>query len=261
MSLVGEERKQYILHLLHETGKVRTNELVEQLEVSSETIRRYLEELEGEQKLKRVYGGAVKVNYGKEEPSPYAREILNAEEKKRIGRVAARLVEDNDSIIIDDGTTTLQMVHYLTGKQGITVLTASVPTLSLLLQYENQGMFSGDIYFIGGKVNTKHFRTSGSLAEQMLGNFYVDKAFIAIDGISPHRGVTSYDAERAILARKFMEHATRSIVLADSSKFGVSNFYKLAELQDVDMIISEAAPPDEWKNIHGVEKTEWIIAE
>ncbi|AMA72978.1 DNA-binding transcriptional regulator of sugar metabolism, DeoR/GlpR family [Aneurinibacillus thermoaerophilus] len=261
MSLIGEERKQFILHLLHESGKVRTTELVEKLEVSSETIRRYLEELENEKKLKRVYGGAVKVNYGKEEPSIYTREILYAEEKKRIGRAAASLIQDNEIIAIDDGTTTIQLVHYLTGKENLTVITASVPVLSLLLQYENQGLFSGEIFFIGGKVNPRYSRTSGSLAEKMMENFYVDKAFIAIDGISPERGITSYDVERAMLSRKFMEQATQTIVMFDGSKIGVSNFYKLADLEDTDVLISNVSIPVEWEKAVRATGAEWLVAD
>lgn len=81
MSLVGEERKDFILNLLNLEGKVKTGELVDKLKVSSETIRRYLEELEEENKLKRVYGGAVKYNLHREEASHIKREVTRAEEK------------------------------------------------------------------------------------------------------------------------------------------------------------------------------------
>lgn len=79
MSLIGEERKQFILQLLNSRGKVRTNELVEKLQVSAESIRRYLEELEAENKLKRVYGGAIKLNIDRVEPSLLTREVLHAD--------------------------------------------------------------------------------------------------------------------------------------------------------------------------------------
>ncbi|MFT9846376.1 DeoR/GlpR family DNA-binding transcription regulator [Aneurinibacillus sp. REN35] len=261
MSLIGEERKQFILQRLNESGKVRTMDLVDKLEVSSETIRRYLEELENEKKLKRVYGGAVKGNDGKEEPSIYTREILHAEEKKQIGKAAASLIQSNEIIAIDDGTTTIQLVHYLMEKENITVITASFPVLSLLLQYENQGLFSGEIFFIGGKVNSRYSRTSGSLAEKMMENFNVDKAFIAIDGISLERGITSYDVERAMLSRKFMEQATQTIVMFDGSKIGASNFYKLAGLEDADVLISNLPVPVEWEGEIRQAGIEWLAAD
>ncbi len=158
MSLVGEERKDVILNTLNLEGKVKTFELVEKLKVSSETVRRYLEELEAENKLKRVYGGAVKINLAREEPPHLKREELYADEKKRIGRAAASLVEDNDVIFIDDGTTTQQMIHFLLNKKNITVLAFSAPALYLLIDYKNKELFSGDVYFIGGKVNASQAR-------------------------------------------------------------------------------------------------------
>lgn len=183
MSLIGEKRKQFILNQLNAKGHVKTFELVAELGVSSETVRRYLEELESENRLKRKYGGAIKINLGAEEPSYLKREVLHAEEKRRIGQAAAALVEDNDIIFIDDGTTPLQMIAYLTNKTHLTVLTMSMPALHALVEYQNKGLFTGDIYFIGGKVNVKHSRVSGSIAEKMASLFHVDKAFVSIDGI------------------------------------------------------------------------------
>jgi len=261
MSLVGEERKEYILNLLNYAGKVRTNELVDKLQVSSETIRRYLEELEYEKKLKRVYGGAVKINIDREEPSHFNREVLYAEEKKRIGRTAASLVQDNDVIVIDDGTTTQQIIGYLGNRKNLVVLTNSIPALSLLIEYQNKEHFSGDIYFIGGKVQTKHFRIAGSLAEKMMDNFNVDKAFISIDGILANKGITSYDPDRALLAKKFIENANESIVLSDHSKIGISTFYKIADLKEVDIVVSDVAPPKDWKSELDAINTNWIIAD
>jgi len=261
VSLVGEERKEHILHLLNLHNKVRTHELVEHFEVSSETIRRYLEELEQENKLKRVYGGAVKFDLMREEPSPFNREVTKAEEKKRIGRAAAAMVRDNDVIVIDDGTTTLQMINYLANKRNLTVLTPSVPALSLLIEYKNKEMFSGDIYFIGGKINAKHYRTSGSVAESMMESFYVDKAFVAVDGLHPQSGLTSYDAERGLLVRKFMEHAAQTVALMDHTKNGKTHFYKISDLKEIHAVICDAEHPPEWNGDFEAIDTKWIVAE
>lgn len=260
MSLIGEERKDYILNQLNLEGKVKTNELVESLGVSSESIRRYLEELEEENKLKRVYGGAVKINLSREEPSQLKREVLYAEEKRRIGRAAATLVEDNEVIFIDDGTTTLHMIDYLLNKKNITVLTNSVPALYLLIDYKNKELFSGDIFFIGGKVSSVQSRVTGSLAEKMLENFYADKAFISIDGIMMNKGITSFDEERGQLAKKLMEQAKHSIVVTDHSKFGLVQFYKIADLKDVDIIVSNVPAPKEWEQYVLDKNVTWVEA-
>lgn len=260
MSLIGEERKNYILNQLNLEGKVKTNDLVESLGVSSESIRRYLEELEEENKLKRVYGGAVKINLSREEPSQLKREVLYAEEKRKIGRAAATLVEDNDVIFIDDGTTTLHMIDYLLNKKNITVLTNSVPALYLLIDYKNKELFSGDIFFIGGKVSSVQSRVTGSLAEKMLENFYADKAFISIDGIMIDKGITSFDEERGQLAKKLMLHAKHSIIVTDHSKFGLVQFYKMADLKEVDIIVSDVPAPKEWEEYLLKKDVTWVAA-
>ncbi|NEW08112.1 DeoR/GlpR transcriptional regulator [Paenibacillus sp. SYP-B3998] len=260
MSLIGEERKDYILNQLNLEGKVRTNDLVEKLNVSSETIRRYMEDLEEENKLKRVYGGAVKINLSREEPSHLKREVLYADEKRKIGRAAATLVEDNDVIFIDDGTTTLHMIDYLLNKKNITVLTISVPALYLLIDYKNKELFSGDIFFIGGKVSSMQSRVAGSLAEKMVENFYADKAFISIDGIMMDKGITGFDEERGQLAKKIMEHSKTSIVVTDHSKFGLVQFYKIADLKEIDLIVSDVPAPKEWETYLSKKDVTWVAA-
>jgi len=261
VSLVGEERKDYILNLLNLEGKVKTGDLVERLKVSSETIRRYLEELEEENKLKRVYGGAVKYNLDREEASHFKREVTRAEEKRRIGRAAAMLVEDSDVIFVDDGTTTLQMIPYLQNKKHLTVMTTSIAALSLLIEHKNKDLFSGDIFFIGGRVDPVQFRTTGSIAEMMVESFYADKAFITIDGIMMGKGITGFDAERGQLAKKLMEHSKQSIVLTDHSKFGNVQLYKIADLKEIDIIVSDVKAPKEWEAYLAEKDVVWIHAE
>lgn len=261
MSLAGEERKQVILNMLQLKGKVRTPELVQALDVSSETIRRYLEELENELKLKRVYGGAVKINVEREEPAYVRREVLQAEEKRRIGRAAASLVQDKEVVVIDDGTTTLQMIDSLVLKKQLTVLVTSVYTLNLLIGYKNRNVFDGEIVLIGGRINPKHYRTSGTLAMEFMANFHVDKAFIVADGLQIDSGVTSYEDERGVLARTFMKQAKQTIVLADYTKIGTSHYYKIADFKEIDMVVSDVAPPNAWRSKLEDRDVHWIVAE
>lgn len=261
MSLLGEERKQIILQLVDTNGKVRTNELVEKLQVSSESIRRYLEELETEGKLKRVYGGAVKLNLERTEPSHLSREVMRAEEKRRIGRAAAELVQDHDTIVIDEGTTPLQMISFLSNKKDLTILTSSLTALNLLVENQNKGLLSSEIYFLGGKVNAKHHRVGGSFAEKMMKDFYVDKAFLSADGLLLHKGITCYDAERAVLAKRFIENANESIIMADHSKIGISTLCRFADLREIDIIVSDVAAPEEWSKELQAHNVAWLKAD
>lgn len=261
MSLLSEERKRHILELLNDAGKVQTNDLVNRLGVSSESIRRYLEELEDENRLKRVYGGAVKLTLAREELSHEKREVLRVEEKRLIGRAAANLVQNHDVIIIDDGSTSLQMIPFLLFKEHLTIITNSISGFNLLADYWNKSMFSGDVIFVGGKLDAKHYRISGSIAEKFMDNFYVNKAFVSIDGMLPEQGITSFDVDRAVLANKFIAHSKESIVLTDSSKFGTSTLYKIADWKEIGTVVCEAPHPEEWTSTIEANGVQWIVAE
>ncbi|MED1953999.1 DeoR/GlpR family DNA-binding transcription regulator [Brevibacillus centrosporus] len=261
MSLAGEERKERIVDWLNYAGKVRTSDLVTKLKVSSETIRRYLEELEHDKKLKRVYGGAIKVQYDQEEPPHLTREVAFADEKKRIARTAAQLVQDNDVVLIDDGTTTMHMLPHLLGRKNLCFITISVPALNLLMDYQNKGLLQAEAYFIGGKIQPKHFRSVGTLAEKMMQDFFVDKSFLSIDGIQAQYGISSYDAEKAMLAKRFIENAKETIVLTDHSKIGISTFYKIADLKETDVVVSDVPSPEEWSRELEAKNVNWIVAQ
>lgn len=261
MSLAGEERKAYILEQLNAEGQVKTLELVKHLGVSSETIRRYLEELELDNRLKRVYGGAIKISLDNEEPTYMKREVLYMEEKRRIGKAAAELVEDYDVIFIDDGTTPMQMIHYLMNKKNLTVLTISIATLHLLMEYKNKELFSGDIYFIGGKVNAAQSRVSGLVAERMLAHFNADKAFVSVDGIVLNGCINSFDAERGQLVSRMIEQSKQTIVMTDSSKIGQTHLYRTAEWRQINMVICEVPMPRGWQQTLEEHEVGWIVAE
>jgi DeoR family fructose operon transcriptional repressor len=205
--------------------------------------------------------GAVKLNLERSEPSHLSREVMRAEEKRRIGRAAAEMVQDNDTIVIDEGTTPLQMISYLSHKKDLTILTSSITALNLLIEHQNGGLLSAEVYFLGGKVNPKHHRVGGSFAERMMKEFFVDKAFLSVDGLLIHKGITCYDPERAVLAKRFIENANESIILADHSKIGTSTLCKVAELKEIDIVISDVMAPEEWNRDLQAHNVAWLLAE
>jgi DeoR/GlpR family transcriptional regulator of sugar metabolism len=257
VSLIGEERKRKILELLNEKGKVKVRELAELFNVSTESVRRYLDELNSENKLKKVYGGAVKTN-GAVEPPHLERININAEAKQKIGKLAADFVEDNDVIVIDEGSTPLTMIEYLWDKKNITIMTSSIPALTILIDYKKKQLFTGRVIFIGGEVNAEHLRVSGFIAEKIMEDFYVNKAFISVDGITIDHGITSFDPDKALLVRKFIQHAEQTIVLADHSKIGNRSYVKIGNLEDVDMVICDQQAPSEWEMGIRAKGIEWI---
>lgn len=261
MSVAGEERKKKILDILEEEGKVKVNELADQLKVTTETIRRYLEELNQEEKLKKVYGGAVKVSFIHNEPSAVEREILHMKEKEHIGKTAVSFINDNDVIAIDDGSTTMQLAKHLYQKSNITIITNSVKALTILMENHNLQYFTGSIIFLGGEINSTHYRTAGAITLDMLKAFFVDKYFIAIDGISLDRGITSYDSTKGLFTRKMIEQADKSFVLVDHSKIGHETHYRIASMNVIDTIICDKSPPLTWQDSLLKNNINWIVAE
>ena len=258
MSLNAIDRKKVILELLDINGKVTSKELVTKLEVSSESVRRYLDELEAENKLRKVYGGAVRLEYDTIEPAHIKRNSTNTEEKKKIAKIASEFVKDNDSIVIDEGTTALQMIKYIVDRKNLTIVTSSCAALAQLIDYQNKEMFDGEIIFIGGKINTKHQRSADAMSVEMMSNIFVNKAFISCEGVSDSFGVNSVDKDKALLSREYVKNSRKTILLSDNSKIGMTTTYKVADIKDIDVIISDIDKPEEWTEKLEKSHTKWI---
>jgi DeoR/GlpR family transcriptional regulator of sugar metabolism len=256
MSLTFENRKKTILGQLSAEEKVQVHTLAAQLQVSHETIRRDLDRLEKEGLLKKVYGGAVLARMESFE-APFAlRAQSNAAAKAAIAKQAASLVEYGDTIVIDSGTTTLEIVRYLQDRTDVTLLTHSAPMLQLALN-----LFKGRLIFIGGEVDLHTQSAAGSAAESFLAQFKVHKAFISVGGISLADGVTDYDLNEARMSRQMMKRSVESIVLADHSKLGKTTFASIAPLHEVSMLITDNGCTEEWKEQLKTAGVELLIAE
>ncbi|CAH2214574.1 DeoR/GlpR family DNA-binding transcription regulator [Tepidibacter aestuarii] len=255
-----DERKNLILNELNNYGKVSVAQLAKKFGVTTETIRRDLYALEGEHKLKRIHGGAIKISFDKQEPSHMQRRDVYREEKQKIGRKAASLVNDNEVIAIDAGTTTCEILYHLKDKKNITLLLNSVAALNIMIDLKNKGVFDGKIIFLGGEINTDQLSCIGPISENLLNNFYVDKAFIAVGGINIQNGITGFDINEANLSKKIMETSKEVVVVADHSKIGVRNFYKISEIQDVNIIVCDEETPNEWKDTLNKHEIIWIKA-
>ncbi|MDQ0061506.1 DeoR/GlpR family DNA-binding transcription regulator [Paenibacillus harenae] len=241
MSLTYEDRRMTILNHLEMEGKVQVLHLSELLSVSTETVRRDLDRLEKEGKLRKVYGGAVKMRIELVEPPFLKRTQMMKAEKASIGKLAASLIEDGETIMVDNGTTTIEILPHLKDRTNITLITHSIPVLNVAME-----SFRGTIIFAGGEVNPEYQATTGSLTDQMLDRFKVNKAFISAGGISLVDGITDYHLAEATISRKMMQRAEESILVADHSKFGMSTFARVSRLEEISMLITDAGCPKEW---------------
>lgn len=241
MSLTYEDRRLTILHHLEMEGKVQVHHLSELLTVSTETVRRDLDRLEKEGKLRKVYGGAVKMRMEMVEPPFLNRVQMMKPEKAAIGQLAASLVQDGETIMLDNGTTTIEIVPFLSDKTNVTLITNSIPILNLAME-----TFRGRIIFAGGEVNQECRAVTGTLVDQLLDQFKVNKAFISAGGISLTDGITDFHLAEAVISRKMMQRAEECILVADHSKFGLSTFARVAKLEEISMLITDTGCPKEW---------------
>lgn len=258
MSLNAIDRKRVILELIDKEEKVKTIDLVKILGVSSESVRRYLDELESENKLKKVYGGAIKID--RDEPELIKRNNINTEAKISIAEVASNFVEDNDCIVIDEGTTCLHMIQYIINKKNLTIVTNSCTVLFELINCKNKGLYDGEVIFVGGKVNSKHERTAGQIAMEIMDNIFVDKAFISVEGFLDTFGISSADQNKALLSRTYMKNSKENFVLCDGSKIGRASVYKIADIVDIDRVISDIEAPKEWDETLLLRNIDWVKA-
>jgi DeoR/GlpR family transcriptional regulator of sugar metabolism len=260
VSVLAEERKQTIINLLNSEGKVRVVPLAEQFNVSPETIRRDLDVLEKDGLLRRVYGGATKPLFQTSEAPFTQRQFKLVKEKEAIGRCAAALIEDGDTIAIDVGTTALELVKAITGRRRLTVLTNSVSVAIGLMDGVNQGRFSGKIILLGGELNPEQQSISGSICERTMQQFRVSKAFLSSGGVSMPGGISDYDPDEASMSRIFAQTAERVFVLADHSKLGVISFTHMLSFEEVDSVISDSPCPEGWAEHLAENEVEWIEA-
>ncbi|MDD2979817.1 MAG: DeoR/GlpR family DNA-binding transcription regulator [Hespellia sp.] len=228
------ERKDEIIHMVTEDKVVKANLLSEKFQVSMETIRRDLEELEKEGIVKRVHGGAVINLAHSVEPDYSYREIKNYEEKLLIGKKAVSLVEDGETIIIDIGTTTLEFARFLRGKKKVTVLTNSLKIAFELMDDPNI-----TVIIFGGKVRLGEGSTSGYWAEEMVDQFYADKLFLGVGTLETEKGIMDYHIEESNLRRHFIHHAKQIIGLADYSKFEADALNMVCETPKIDYIVTD----------------------
>ncbi len=234
------ERHELIVKELDAKGSVSVTELSMMLNVSEVTIRKDLTLLEEKNVLYRAHGKAIKINPYINDRDVNVKEKQNIVEKTAIARVAARLVEPNDSIIIASGTT----VHFFSreihseGGGRLTVITSALNVASVLSK--DPGI---EVIQLGGIVRGSSLSAVGCDTERMLENFTGSKLFIGVDGLDLEYGLSTTNLLEANLNRAMMRSAQKTIVLTDSTKFGRRGFSRICDIDEVDQVITDAGIP------------------
>jgi DeoR family transcriptional regulator, fructose operon transcriptional repressor len=237
-----EERQRGILAYVVSQKKATVAELCSRFGVSSATIRNDLRDLEGGGKLVRTHGGAIVRGQARFEPDAAEKGPQHAAEKREIALLAAACIEDGDTIILDTGTTILELARVLDGKRDITVITND-----LVIALSLEAHPSATVHFLGGILRKRFHCTVGLRAEEGLRGITVDKAFMAANSFSLENGASTPDLQQADLKRTMISIATKVYLIVDSSKLGRSSFARFALTEDIDCIVTDAIPPGEAK--------------
>lgn len=237
--MTKEERQELILETLIKHESVQVSDLSTLLEVSAVTVRKDLTELEKENKLYRSHGKAILINPYINNRSVNEKEKLATEEKNEIGKAAAAMITKDDSIIIASGTTVHALARNIRPIHKLTVISASLQVSEILANNE-----AIEIIQLGGTLRHSSNSVVGKYAEGILSSFCCSKLFLGVDGIDLEFGITTTDVREADLNKEMMRYAQKCIVLADSSKFRRRGFSKIANLEDVDIIITDRGIPD-----------------
>lgn len=232
----AKERRAQILHKLEENPTVSVSELSKEFNVSEVTIRKDLNELKRRKLLTRVRGGAIK-HPEKESNNDVAvdkKSLFHYKEKKAIGRLAASLINENETILIDSGSTTLEIAKNLDSFKNLTIITNALNIAIELTKYKRF-----NIIMLGGFLRDASLSTVGSIAESILKIFYCDKLFLGVDSVSIDKGLSTTNIEEANINQTMMSISKQTIAVFDSSKFNKRNFAFIAPMDKLDTIVTD----------------------
>ena len=238
--MFAEERHQQILQRARENGRVDVASLATELDVTPETVRRDLSALERAGLVRRVHGGAIAIERLGFEPAVAARESLLTAEKARIAKAALAELPDSGAIVLDAGTTTRQLADMVPTDVELTVVVNSPLLATLLARRSNL-----TVMMLGGRVRGRTMAAVGDWATAALASIHVDVAFMATNGISVERGLTTPDPNEAATKVAMIAAARRTVLLADHTKIGNDYFARFGDLDAVDTFITDTGAETE----------------
>src|ERR1700761_2340942 len=233
--MMAEERRTQILQIVRTEGRARVNELANRFSSSAVTIRNDLNELHQRGLVLRSHGGAVLPDTILRESPVHERLKTHAEEKRRIGAMAASLINDGETIILDSGTTTLEIARQIKNKQGLQVITNGVNIAAELLDAREVQTF-----IVGGTLRGDSASVVGRSTEEMFEQFSADKVFLSGAGCDPDFGVSGANLDDTMVNRAMLRIAREVILVADASKFSKRSMVRIASFSEIDTIVSDS---------------------
>ena len=228
--MLTEQRKQLLLDRLAKDGRIVAKELSSELGLSEDTIRRDLRELASEGRLTRVHGGALPAS--PTVANLAARRSMATDEKARLGRKAAALIQQGQRVFIDGGTTHLELVHALSLDLEFTVITHS-PTIAAALE-PHQAV---EVILIGGRLFRHSMVAVGAEAVEQIQRLRIDLGFVGLTGLHPEEGGTTGDFEEATIKRAIIARSAEAVVLVTAEKLGAVSAFNVCAMKDLTSIV------------------------
>ncbi|WP_026935193.1 DeoR/GlpR family DNA-binding transcription regulator [Christiangramia echinicola] len=232
-----DERQQIILSKVMLHNRVLLSDLSDLLNVSIDTIRRDVKELDSEKKLKKVHGGAVSLGYNN---LPYkAEEVYFLQKKIVIAKKAINFLRDDQVVLIGGGTTNIELIKAMPHKIKLTVFTPSLIIASKLMSFPNV-----EVNFIGGKISKEAQISYGGSAIKILSNIKVDICFLGTGNIDSQFGISELDWEIVQVKQAMVEASKKTILLTISEKLNSVQRFKICEISEIHTLITELDPED-----------------
>ena len=251
----GDMRRDKILEMIQEDGHVKVTDLSHIFKVSEVTVRQDLERLDNEGIIVREHGGAYLKSVSSQVRSFTLQQRDNTDKKILIGRKAAGLVSNGDTIILDSGTTTTELAKNLAGKKDLTIITNALNIAVML-----GGEPSINVIMTGGEFKAPTLSLTGQKAAAFFNDLHVDKLFLATAGISLKSGLTYPSISDLVVKKAMIDAADVVYLLADSTKIGKSSLASLGALSLVDYLITDNGLQDKHRQLFDEHDIEYIIA-
>ena len=233
--MLKEQRIGIVLDELSHKGIISIENLAKKMDVSQSTIRRDIEELEAQNTLKRIRGGAVACKSSTSFEPPFeARQDMYYDEKRRIAEAARSLISANETLLLGGGTTIHEFSKTLRDLSPLYIATNDLMSAVELSRFDNI-----DLMVLGGSLRKNHFSLNGYFTEYMVGQIHADKAFIGVDAVDLNTGFMNFSVDE-IPVNKLMIKASREVIIVcDHSKFNKVAFVNICKFEDVDLLITD----------------------
>ncbi|KGR78017.1 DeoR/GlpR family DNA-binding transcription regulator [Ureibacillus manganicus] len=251
-----DERHTLILDKLQVNQKVLVIDLAKVLDVTPETIRRDLAELEMNEQLSRIHGGAVPFIPNHKEMVFEKKMSLHIDEKKKIAKCAATLIQDGDTIAVDVGSTTVHIADMIDNVQGLTVVTNSLSAASRFNLAIEEKRITGQVIMLPGVTNPYQASVKGTYTVEFLRRFNFNSAFISCGGVTKN-AVYDFDMDESLVSEAMIQYSQEAILLTDSWKLNKKSLFEICPISNIAKIICDKEKPQDWYE----NRYEWLTVD